>query len=130
MSKSLRPSVKFKLYKRIRRELATSYPASFPMRGTRPPLKIGVLKDIVEDGIIDASITHIRVFLSIWTNSTAYLKSVTRCGERLNLSGEAVGKVSRSHASEARQILEQRKARKMPKTLTQGIPENYNSGNC
>jgi sRNA-binding protein len=88
------------------------------MRGTRPPLKIGILKDIVEEGFIEASTTHIRLFLSIWTNSTAYLKSVTRCGERMSLNGEAVGKVSGNHASEARKILDERRVRKTPKTLT------------
>lgn len=118
MSKSLRPSVKFKLYKRIRRELTTAYPALFPMRGTRPPLKVGILKDIVEEGTIDASTTQIRLFLSIWTNSTAYLKSVTRRCERMGLNGEPLGKVSDNHASEARKILDDRRSRKAPKTLT------------
>jgi sRNA-binding protein len=114
----MRPSVKFKLYKRIRRELANAYPALFPMRGTRLPLKVGILKDIVEDGMIDASTTQIRMFLSIWVNSTAYLKSVTRRSERVGLKGEHLGKVSDSHASEARKILDDRRSRKTPKTLT------------
>jgi len=118
LSKSIRPSVKFKLYKRIRRELSIAYPALFPMRGTRPPLKIGILKDITEDGAIEASTTQIRIFLSIWTNSTAYLKSITRQTQRIGLKGESQGRVSNGHASEARKILDDRRTRKTPKTLT------------
>jgi sRNA-binding protein len=81
-------------------------------------LKVGILKDIVEDGTIDASNTQIRLFLSIWTNSTAYLKSITRRGDRIDLNGVPIGKVSDSHASDARRILDERRSRKSPKTLT------------
>lgn len=108
MSKSKRPSVKFKLYRKVRKELSSQYPELFPARTKRPPLKVGILKDIVSDGKTDLSTTQIRFFLSIWTTSTAYLKSVARGQARVGLRGEECGRVERAHEIDARKILTQR----------------------
>lgn len=112
MTKSIRASVKFKLYKKVRVALTKRYPLAFPRSGTRPPLKIGILKEIIpiEDQTISS--TQVRIFLSIWTSSTAYLQSVARGGTRVSVDGSVHSEVSRHHASEARKILRERTRRR------------------
>lgn len=108
MTKTIRASAKFKLYKKVRFALTTRYPNAFPRSGRRPPLKIGILKEIIPLDTGDISSTQVRVFLGIWTSSTAYLQSVSRGGARVCSQGEESGKVSSRHAREAKAILQER----------------------
>jgi sRNA-binding protein len=112
MAKSIRASVKFKLYKRVRWALTQRYPAAFPTSGRRPPLKIGILKDILPIDDPDISSTQVRIFMGVWTSSTAYLQSVSRGGQRVCPQGNKMEIVSPRHAAEARKILNERAARR------------------
>lgn len=119
MMKRLRTSKKFKIYRSMRRRLSRSYPEAFPARGRRPPLKIGIIDDLRSDGRINGAVTDCRVFLRIWTNSTAYLKSIEGGGERIGLRGIPEGRVERPHAAEAAKVLRQRKNKTSRLTLPQ-----------
>jgi sRNA-binding protein len=108
MAKSVRAAVKFKIYKKVRRSLTANYPKAFPAIGKRPPLKIGILKEILPISGDDISATQVRLFLGIWTSSTAYLQSVSRGGPRVCIKGTPGEAVSSIHAAEAKEILRKR----------------------
>ena len=110
--KRLRTSQRFRLYKVARKELSRVYPAAFPARGRRRPLKIGILKDIICDGSHGLPAGQVRVFLSIWTRSTSYLESVARGKERIGLDGTPCSAVEESHAVEARAAVDRRRSTK------------------
>jgi sRNA-binding protein len=112
MAKSIRASIKFKLYKRVRKALTERYPDAFPVCGRRPPLKIGILKDILPVDDPEISATQVRIFLNVWTSSTAYLQSVSRGGQRVCTQGNKIETVSPMHAAEARKILNERAERR------------------
>lgn len=109
--KRMRTSVRFRAYKNARREMARAYPATFPAKGRRPPLKVGILKDIINDGSHGLTAGRVRLFLSIWTRSTSYLRSVAMRRPRQGLDGTAVGAVTESHAREAEAELQARQVR-------------------
>ncbi len=113
MAKSLRASVKFKLYKKVRHALTARYPLAFPVSGKRrPPLKIGILKDIVPIDDPTISATQVRIFLGVWTSSTAYLQSIARGGPRICAQGNMGEIVAARHSAEARNILADRAAKR------------------
>lgn len=107
--KRLRTSQRFRLYKEARREMSRAYPAAFPCKGRRLPLKVGILRDIIEDGSHGLPAGRVRVFLSIWTRSTSYLESVCRGRERIGLDGAPCSPVDAAHAMEAREAVERRR---------------------
>jgi len=109
--KRMRTSVRFRLYKEARREMSRAYPEAFPGKGKRPPLKVGILRDIIEDGSHGLTAGRVRLFLSIWTRSTSYLRSVAMRRDRRSLDGSPCGTVDESHAAEAKAELEARRAR-------------------
>lgn len=109
--KSIRTAKKFRIYKAARRELTARFPEAFPRAGRRPPLKVGILDDLRAHDI-GVSMTHCRLFLRIWTHSTAYLKSVSPDAERVGLDGVSHGGVLNSHVTEARSALRSRRARR------------------
>ena len=109
--KRMKTSVRFRLYKEARREMARAYPSAFPTRGRRPPLKVGILRDILDDGSHGLTSGRVRIFLAIWTRSTSYLRSVAMRRERKGLFGDPAGAVAESHAAEAVAELAGRKAR-------------------
>ncbi len=112
MKKSLRPSVKFKIYKQMRRELAQHYPHAFPLRGKRPPLKVGIVHEIIADRKISCSASQLRFFLSIWTNSTAYLKSVSVEKFRHGIYPGDFSPLVTDHVRLAKKILAERRKNK------------------
>jgi sRNA-binding protein len=109
--KNLRTSKKFRIYKEVRRELTTLYPRAFPRLGRRPVLRVGILDDIRSCPARALSMNKYRVFLRIWTNSTAYLKAVAPMEPRVSLDGSHDGSVDRRHAVEARAQLAARKSK-------------------
>lgn len=106
-------SKKFKIYKEIRRHLVSRYPLAFPVKGRRPPLKIGILKDILADDQSPFTTGKLRVFLSIWTRSTAYLKSVSEGAGRVELSGTITASVEASHSLEAKRKIHTRRKKRL-----------------
>lgn len=113
--KKMKASKRFRIYKEMRRELIAKYPDAFPVKGKRPPLKVGIIKDILEDGAVTNGANNIRIFLSIWTRSTAYLQGVAKKRPRVTINGEICGEISDNHASEAAQIILFRKNKKANK---------------
>lgn len=109
--KRMRTSVRFRIYKEARRAMSRAYPAAFPPKGRRPPLKVGILRDILDDGSHGLTSGRVRVFLSIWTRSTSYLRSVAMRRERVGLDGTPAGRIEESHAAEAEAELAARRAR-------------------
>jgi len=81
--------------------MTAAYPRAFPRCGYRPPLKVGIFRDIVEDGTSGLPAGKVRLFLSIWTRSTSYLNGVARGRHRVGLDGTPCGKVSNENAMEA-----------------------------
>lgn len=116
--KTLRTSKKFRIYKSARRELGTKFPAAFPHTGKRPPLKIGIFDDIRSHGGVSVPLSHCRLFLRIWTNSTAYLRNFETGRERVGLHGEVSGDVLDRHAVEARSCILERKKRRATIDMT------------
>jgi ProP effector len=110
--KTLRASKKFRIYKSTLRELGSRFPAAFPRAGRRPPLKIGIFDDIRDDPEVAASLSACRLFLRIWTSSTAYLKAVEAGRPRVDLAGRPAGGVNERHAAEAKTSLDERKRRR------------------
>jgi|HigsolmetaGSP11D_1036233.scaffolds.fasta_scaffold00310_8 Activator of osmoprotectant transporter ProP len=114
-----RTSHRFRIYRAVRRVLMRRYPRAFPGRGRRPPLKVGILRDIVHRGHPGVSASQVRIFLQVWTSSTAYLASVAMGGPRTDLDGAPAGMVDDSHAREARERVaarrRERAARLTPK---------------
>lgn len=107
--KRMRTSRRFRVYKEARRKMAQAYPAAFPLKGRRPPLKVGVIKDILGDGSHGLPSGQVRLFLAIWTRSTAYLDSVARGRQRVAIDGTPEGEVSTVHAALAAQAVAERR---------------------
>ena len=107
--KKLRTSAKFKLYKHVRKTLSASHPKAFPQGGRRPPLAEGVGRELIaaHEGALTA--TSIRVFLRIWTQSTAYLLAVATGAERVGLDGTPTLPASDRHREEARLKIRERR---------------------
>lgn len=118
--KKMKTSKRFRIYKEMRRELIEKYPAAFPAKGKRPPLKVGIVKDILADGSLNSTANNLRIFLSIWTRSTAYLQSVAKMRPRITLSGEVCAEISKVHASTAAEIIVSRKNKKLNKLTSTG----------
>lgn len=112
MKHAARPSVKFKFYKSMRKQLSAHYPHVFPNRGKRPPLKLGILRDIIEDKKVSCSSSQLRFFLSIWTSSTAYLKSVAIENQRYGIDPADFEPLQTAHSQLAKRILSERKKNK------------------
>jgi len=110
--KKMKTSKRFRIYKELRREMTSTYPAAFPVKGERPPLKVGIIRDIIEDESVQATRNNLRVFLSIWTRSTAYLQSVSKKRPRVALNGEIHSQINKKHAISARETISQRKNRR------------------
>lgn len=110
--KKIKTSKRFRIYKEMRREMIRKYPIAFPAIGKRFPLKIGIIKDILAEGNIDSTTNNLRIFLSIWTHSTAYLQSVAKKRPRINLKGEITAEITQCHAKAAGEIIKNRKNKK------------------
>lgn len=109
--KTLRTGERFRVYRAVHKLLKEAHPGLFPGRGRRPPLKTGIMRDIVSVHGQSITATNIRIFLRIWTRSTAYLHSVSRGGARFALDMSAESEVSEGHALEAKEKIRTRKAR-------------------
>lgn len=110
--KTLRTGPRFAVYRSVHAMLNAAYPVLFPKKGRRrPPLKEGILHDIVAAHREAATATDIRIFLRVWTRSTAYLETVARGGRRYGLDMSPAGSVAESHAIEAAQKVRIRRDR-------------------
>jgi sRNA-binding protein len=86
--------------------LARRFPLAFFVDGTRrQPLKIGIIRDLV-DADIGIPSTWIRRGLAAYTSSPSYLRACRASEERIDLAGEGSGKVSEEGARRARKRLE------------------------
>lgn len=108
----MKTSSRFRIYRDARKRLGTAYPLAFPPKGKRPPLKVGVIREIAGDGSHGLTVRKVRVFLSIWTRSSAYLEAVAREGTRRGLDGSPAGTVDPAHAADAARVLAERRGRK------------------
>lgn len=122
-------SKRFRTYRCALKALSSAYPAAFPPKGRRPPLAVGVVKDILGRRPQGLTATQVRIFLQVWTTSTAYLTSVARGGDRVRLDGRPAGPVSTSHAEEARARVSERRKRIQSKRLTDSIHACSDSAN-
>lgn len=110
--KPLRTSRKFKVYREVGKLLRAAHPDLFPSRGKRPPLKQGIVRDLIELHSTDMTATNIRVFLRIWTRSTSYLMSISRGGTRMGV-GKCLGEqVEERHRLDASTRIRERRLRK------------------
>jgi sRNA-binding protein len=116
--KPKRASARFRAYRQVARALSARHPLAFPCRGIRPPLKVGVLRDISKDLPEGVSRTRVRLFLSMWTASTAYLIGVSKGRPRVCLEGLPAGEVDASHVAEAAARLAERRARAAERRAT------------
>jgi sRNA-binding protein len=109
--KQLRTSQKFKIYRQVGKMLREAHPHLFPQRGSRPPLKEGILQELIAIHKSETTATNIRVFLRIWTRSTSYLMSVSKGGARLGLEAEDRGEVLDQHRREAGGRIRERRSK-------------------
>jgi sRNA-binding protein len=110
--KKIKTSKRFRIYKEMRREMIKKYPQAFPAEGKRSPLKVGIMKDILAEASQETTANNIRIFLSIWTRSTAYLQSVAKKRPRINLSGQFHAEICSNHAKDAEKTIIMRKNKK------------------
>lgn len=110
--KNLRTSRKFKVYREVGKLLREAHPELFPSRGKRPPLKQGILKDLIALHSADVTATNIRVFLRIWTRSTSYLMSISRGGIRIGVGKSSGEKVEEQHRLDASTRIRERRLRR------------------
>lgn len=89
-------------------ELQALYPDLFNLRQARP-LKIGIHKSLAEDGQL--SKTRIRRALNFYVRQLAYIRAVSRGGERFGLSGPdgQVTPEEQAHARERVQEIEEKR---------------------
>lgn len=109
--KTFRTSRKFKVYREVGRMLREAHPHLFPSRGRRPPLKEGILQELILLHGNDTTATNIRVFLRIWTRSTSYLMSVSKGGLRLGIGQITGTEVAEHHRREANGRIRERRLR-------------------
>jgi sRNA-binding protein len=112
--KQLRTSQKFKVYKEVGRILRAAHPQLFPGRGRRPPLKEGILQELITLHGTETTATNIRVFLRIWTRSTSYLMSVSKGGPRVGIGAVAGHDVQEHHRREAGCRIRERRLKSRP----------------
>jgi sRNA-binding protein len=110
--KTLRTGPRFAVYRSVHAILNAAHPALFPKKGRRrPPLKEGVLHDILAAHRGAATATDIRIFLRMWTRSTSYLETMSRGGCRYSLDMTPDGVVADPHAVEAAQRVRIRRSK-------------------
>ncbi|NTF17534.1 hypothetical protein G6L37_03925 [Agrobacterium rubi] len=109
--KTLRTSTKFKVYRLVGKILREAHPDLFPSRGRRPPLKEGILRDLIAIHGDKTTATNIRIFLRIWTSSTSYLMSVSKGGIRIGTGSDVGGEISQPHRREAAGRIRDRRRR-------------------
>ncbi|SIQ08825.1 ProQ/FINO family protein [Marinobacterium stanieri] len=93
-------------------QLIEAYPQTFSRDNVRP-LKIGIQEDLIADEKLARN--RIKRALATYVRSIAYLKSVVEDVERVDLKGEACGKVTAGEAEHAagrlKEIRDQRRER-------------------
>jgi sRNA-binding protein len=112
--KQLRTSQKFRVYKEVGKILRAAHPQLFPSRGRRPPLKEGILQELIALHGTETTATNIRVFLRIWTRSTSYLMSVSRGGPRVGIGAVQGLDVQEHHRREAGGRIRERRLKSRP----------------
>jgi Activator of osmoprotectant transporter ProP len=112
--KQLRTSEKFRIYREVGKILRTAHPELFPVRGRRPPLKKGILRELIALHGEKVTATKIRVFLRVWTHSTSYLMSLSRGGSRLGIGAVTCESVMERHMKEAAECVRNRKLKTRP----------------
>ncbi|MNU52888.1 ProP effector [compost metagenome] len=112
--KQLRTSQKFKVYKEVGKILRAAHPQLFPGRGRRPPLKEGILQELISLHGKETTATNIRVFLRIWTRSTSYLMSVSKGGPRIGIGAAQGQNVQEHHRKEAGGRIRERRLKSRP----------------
>jgi sRNA-binding protein len=86
---------------RIIELLARRFPRAFFVNGERRrPLKIGIIRDLV-DADIGIPGTQLRQALAVYTNAPGYLRACREGEDRIGLSGEAAGVVTADEALHA-----------------------------
>jgi ProP effector len=81
--------------------LAEKFPRTFFVNGgERKPLKIGIIRDLV-DAHIGIPGTQLRHTLAAYTSSPGYLRACREGADRIDLVGEPVGIVSGAEAEHA-----------------------------
>ncbi|MTH95387.1 ProQ/FinO family protein [Roseibium sp. RKSG952] len=116
--KSVRTSRRFRIYKTVRAAVSLRFPNAFPRSGTRPPLKIGIVKDLLEhSGELNVSRSDMRLFLSVWIRSGSYQKGLSIIPHRFDLDGTLSGEVSPSQRMKARDVIRMRRDRALGVTV-------------
>jgi len=92
--------------------LATRFPSTFTLEGSRRPLKIGIDRDLAS-AVADMSPRAIKDALRFYAGSQRYQQSLVVGAKRVDLAGAPAGIVSPEEAARAKAgielILEQRK---------------------
>jgi Activator of osmoprotectant transporter ProP len=110
--KNLRTSKKFKVYREVGKILRDAHPHLFPSRGRRPPLREGILHELIVLHGETTTATNIRIFLRIWTRSTSYLMSVAKGGHRIGIRPGGEEEVQERHRREAGGRIRERRLRR------------------
>jgi sRNA-binding protein len=84
-------------------KLAAAYPLTFfVLADSRPPLKIGVFRDLVAAGV---SKTFSKKALGLYCSSMGYLASMIEGTARIDLNGDETGAVTADEAAKAAEVV-------------------------
>jgi ProP effector len=104
---------KLKNSKEIIAYIAECFPKCFTLEGEAKPLKIGIFQDLAERLSEDEKVskTQLRAALRQYTSSWRYLHGVKLDAERVDLDGNACGKLEEEHVEHAKATLAESKAK-------------------
>jgi ProP effector len=104
--------------------LADLYPACFAVfQERRKPLKVGIREEVIAALAGAASPKEIALALRMYCGNIGYLKACVEGAPRIGLNGEAVGTVSAAEADNAKQRLEQQRARRHRQAAAETKPK-------
>lgn len=95
---------RIRVYAEVLLHVREAFPNAFPRIGVRPPLRISIFDDLLKTAP-HLSRTRLRIFLGVWTRSTAYLKGAARAQFRIDLLGAPCEPMLPAHRAEARRRL-------------------------
>lgn len=85
-------------------QLMDAYPKTFDRNNVRP-LKIGIQEDLVADGKVAKN--KIKRALASYVRSLNYYRSLREDADRVDINGEAAGKVTKEESNHAREKLKE-----------------------